>query len=126
MNTFFNPVVWYEIYAQDMPRAIQFYQNLLNIKMVSLASPTDDEMWSFPGTMENLGANGALVKMKGVDSGGGGTLVYFSCANCADEEARVEANGGRVIKPKFSIGDFGFISLITDTENNMIGLHSMS
>ncbi|MCX7543797.1 VOC family protein [Marinicella gelatinilytica] len=125
MNKPFNAVVWFEIYVQDMTRAVQFYQNLFNIKMEALDSPTDDDMWSFPGNMENTGANGALVKMKGVDSGGGGTLVYFSCDDCAVEESRVETNGGQVIKSKFSIGEFGYISLISDTEGNMVGLHSM-
>jgi predicted enzyme related to lactoylglutathione lyase len=32
--------------------------------------------------------------------------------------------GVRMMKPKFSIGEYGFISLVFDTGNNMIGLHS--
>ena len=35
------------------------------------------------------------------------------------------AAGGRVHQDKFSIGDYGFRSLVFDTEGNMIGLHSM-
>ncbi|WP_280523879.1 hypothetical protein [Nitrosomonas aestuarii] len=41
------------------------------------------------------------------------------------EEKRVAENNGKIIKEKFSIGDYDFISLVTDTEGNMIGLHSM-
>jgi predicted enzyme related to lactoylglutathione lyase len=29
------------------------------------------------------------------------------------------------MRAKMSIGQYGFIALITDTEGNMIGLHSM-
>ena len=29
------------------------------------------------------------------------------------------------MKDKSSIGQYGFIALVTDTENNVIGLHSM-
>jgi predicted enzyme related to lactoylglutathione lyase len=29
------------------------------------------------------------------------------------------------MKDKFSIGQYGFIALVTDTEGNVIGLHSM-
>ncbi len=125
MNTSINAVVWFEIYVQDMQRAIHFYENVLEIQLEALSSPTDDEMWTFPGAMDKPGANGALVKMKGVDSGGGGTLVYFTCDDCSVEESRVKSHGGQVIKPKFSIGEYGYISLIADTEGNMVGLHSL-
>jgi predicted enzyme related to lactoylglutathione lyase len=36
----------------------------------------------------------------------------------------VAAAGGRIHRPKLSIGEWGFISLVYDTEGNMIGLHS--
>ena len=49
----------------------------------------------------------------------------FVCDDCSVEEARARNNGGRVEKTKFSIGPYGFISLVYDTEGNMIGLHSM-
>jgi hypothetical protein len=72
-----------------------------------------------------MGCGGALVKMEGYPSGGNSTLVYFSCEDCAVEEARVEGAGGRVERGKMSIGQYGFISLVYDTEGNMIGLHSL-
>jgi predicted enzyme related to lactoylglutathione lyase len=71
------------------------------------------------------GAAGALCKMSGCPSGGGGTLVYFSCEDCAVDAARAAANGGSIFKEKMSIGEHGFIALALDTEGNMIGLHSM-
>ena len=60
----------------------------------------------------------------GEQPSGNGTIVYFTCEDCAVEEKRVVPNGGKVMKSKFSIGQYGFISLVTDTEGNMIGLHS--
>jgi uncharacterized protein len=41
------------------------------------------------------------------------------------EAARAVANGGRIFKDKFSIGQYGHIALVEDTEGNVIGLHSM-
>jgi uncharacterized protein len=64
------------------------------------------------------------VKYEGKSSGGSGTIVYFSCEDCAIEAARAAAHGGRICRPKFSIGPYGFIAFITDTEGNMVGLHS--
>ena len=74
--------------------------------------------------MDQYGASGALVKMEGFPSGGNSTLVYFSCEDCAIEEARVVEFGGRIQRSKTSIGEYGFISLVLDTEGNMFGLHS--
>ena len=71
------------------------------------------------------GSSGALCKMAGCKAGGGGTLIYFSCEDCAVEAGRVVANGGSLYKEKFSIGEYGFIAIACDTEGNTIGLHSL-
>ena len=124
-----NPVAWFEIYVDDMERAKQFYESVFETQLSTMPNPTDDGalMMSFPMTMENTnGAPGALVKMEGFKAGGNGTIVYFSSEDCAAEEARVEAAGGKVFKTKTDIGEYGFMVLATDTEGNMIGIHSMS
>jgi hypothetical protein len=84
------------------------------------------EMWTFPMQQDRYGAPGALVRMPGFKAGGNSTLVYFSCADCAVEARRVREAGGKVVKEKFSIGQYGHIALVNDTEGNMIGLHSMA
>ena len=122
-----KPVVWFEIYVNDMNRAAKFYESVLDVKLDDLPNPTDEpmQMKTFPSDMENYGCNGALVKMEGVKAGGTSTLVYFGSEDCITEENRVEKAGGKIFKPKMSIGKHGFISLFFDTEGNMIGLHSM-
>jgi len=119
-----NNVGWFEIYVDDMERARKFYEVVIGVKLEKLDSP-GIEMWNFPMDMEAPGSPGALVHMDGFPAGGNSTLVYFSCEDCANEQSRVMAAGGRVEKEKFSIGPYGFISLVYDTEGNMIGLHSM-
>lgn len=119
-----NPVGWFEIYVQDMARARTFYEAVFGGELQKLDSPGMD-MLAFPMEQSGTGASGALVKMEGCTSGGGGTLVYFMCDDCATEARRAADNGGQIAKEKFSIGQYGFISLVTDTEGNMIGLHSM-
>jgi predicted enzyme related to lactoylglutathione lyase len=121
-----NPVGWFEIYVQDMGRARKYYEALFDVKLEKLESPAGElEMWSFPGNQDSYGTPGALVKMKDAPSGGLGTLVYFMCEDCARQEARVPKLGGKIHRKKMSIGQYGFISLVYDTEGNMIGLHSM-
>jgi len=122
-----NPVAWFEIYVDDLARAKKFYSHVLAVELEPLGDPSDVsiQMMAFPSNMEQYGAAGALVKMDGVAAGGNSTLVYFACDDCASEESRVAAAGGSVVKPKMSIGEYGFISLATDSEGNMFGLHSM-
>jgi uncharacterized protein len=119
-----NPIIWFEIYVQDMLRAKEFYESVFQVKLEKLDS-TEFEMWGFPMEMHGIGASGALVKIKGVASGGNSTLVYFSCKDCAAEADRVIQHGGSLDRKKMSIGQYGFIALAVDTEGNMIGLHSM-
>jgi predicted enzyme related to lactoylglutathione lyase len=121
-----NPVGWFEIYVQDMPRAKAFYEAVLKLSLEPLMAPGDDglEMVAFPMHMDVMGAPGSLVKTNGFPSGGNSTLVYFSCSDCGDEAGRVVAAGGKIEKEKMSIGEYGFIALAYDTEGNMFGLHS--
>ena len=119
-----NPVGWFEIYVDDMGRARGFYETVLNVKLEKLPGP-DVEMWNFPMDNDAAGAPGALVHMPGFPTGQNSVLIYFSCEDCADEESRVASAGGRVFKEKFSIGEYGFITLAYDTEGNMFGLHSL-
>ena len=121
-----NAIGWFDIYVDDMDRAVSFYQTVLNQQLDRLEDPTGEtEMMSFPADMAVYGAAGALVKAPHARPGVGGTLIYFSVEDCATEESRVEAAGGKVVRPKFSIGEFGWVSLCADTEGNMFGLNSM-
>jgi len=119
-----NPVGWFEIYVQDLGRAKTFYESVFQLKLEKLNTP-ELEIWAFPMDMERWGAGGALVKMDGFPSGGNSVLVYFGCEDCSVEAARAVQSGGRIQREKMSIGEYGFISLVFDTEGNMIGLHSM-
>jgi uncharacterized protein len=124
-----NPVGWFEIYVQDMPRARAFYEAVFQGTLEELNSPDPNgfpemEMWAFPMAMEAAGASGALVRMAGGVSGGS-PMVYFSCDDCSLEAARAASNGGTIVQEKMSIGEFGFVALVSDTEGNVIGLHSM-
>jgi predicted enzyme related to lactoylglutathione lyase len=123
----YNAVGWFEIYVDDMPRAVQFYEAVFSHTLTALPMPEgsgDMEMMSFPMEENTKGASGALVKMEGFKPGSGGTLIYFSSEDCTTEEAKVEAAGGKVHQAKMSIGQYGFVTLASDTEGNMFGIHS--
>ncbi len=119
-----NPVDWFEIYVDNMDRAKQFYEGVLKVKLSPLEN-AGVQLCTFPMETDSTGAAGALVKMEGFASGANSTLVYFRSEDCSIEEKRASDFGGRIKKSKWSIGEYGFISLLIDTEGNMFGLHSM-
>ena len=122
-----NPVNWFEIYTNDLERASAFYQAVFQVEFQSLDDPTGGglRMMLFPFDPERPGSSGALAHTPDIPAGGNSTIVYFSCEDCAVEESRVVDAGGQVIRSKMSIGEHGFVSILNDTEGNVIGLHSM-
>jgi len=119
---------WFDIYVADMDRAQAFYEAVLETTLTPMDDPNDPtiQMRAFGDDFVSHGAGGALVKLEYAQPGPGGSMVYFACDDCEVEQGRVEAAGGSVVRPKFSIGDHGFVSIVTDTEGNMVGLHSVA
>lgn len=122
MNTE-NPVCWFDIYVSNLERAKQFYETVFNITLVDLPIEWGKQA-TFPLNRNGVNATGALVEKENREESGNNTVVYFSSEDCVTEEARVEHAGGKIIRPKMSIGEFGFVTILQDTEGNTIGLHS--
>ncbi|WP_218823199.1 VOC family protein [Hymenobacter mucosus] len=118
-----NPVNWFDISVSNLERAKHFYETVFDIRLVEF--PTEwGRQAAFPSNNEGPNASGALVEKADRVANGNNTIVYFSTKECTAEERRVEKAGGSVINPKTSIGEFGFVSILMDTEGNIIGLHS--
>ncbi|MBS1601749.1 MAG: VOC family protein [Bacteroidetes bacterium] len=119
---------WFEIYTSDFDRAKKFYATVFNCELTDLPMGNDrhaDMRYAtFPADGKG-GVSGALVKIEQAKPGYGGILVYFASEEINTELSRVEAAGGKILRPKTNVGEFGFIALIEDTEGNLIGLHSV-
>ena len=117
---------FFDLYVDDIDRAQAFYETVLDTKLTPMDDPTDPtiQMRAFGDDFASHGAGGALVKLDHASPGPGGSMVYFSCDDCAVEAARVPAAGGSIVREKYAIGERGFVAIVADTEGNMIGLHS--
>jgi uncharacterized protein len=118
-----NPVCWFEIYVDNIERAKKFYESVFSVKLEKINSP-EIEMWSFPMDTTKFGASGSLIHMPGFSPARNSVIIYFSCDDCAHEEEKIKRAGGKIEKSKFSIGEYGYITLAYDTEGNMIGFRS--
>jgi len=122
-----NPVNWFEIYVHDIDRAQDFYEGLLGVAMSpSPMSGGEMEMRMFPAEMGAAGATGALIHHPMRQPSTDGNLIYFSVEECGLVVDWARGQGAMVFVEKQSIGEYGFIAIIGDSEGNSIGLHSWS
>jgi uncharacterized protein len=118
-----NKVVFFEVPASNFKRAKQFYEKVFDWKV---------ELWGDEGAMayttavdkdhnpiEPEGINGGFYRRKskhdqpsfGVETGS------------IDKTLKaIEKSGGKVITPKHSIGEWGFMADFADLEGNVIAL----
>lgn len=118
-----NPVNFFDIYVSNLERAKEFYETVFNIQLTDMPIEWGKQA-TFPFDNESPNISGALVEKEDMVADGNNTVVYFASEDCITEEARADKAGGKIIKPKMPIGEFGFVSIIMDTEGNTIGLHS--
>lgn len=118
-----NPVGWFEIPVHDMRRAKIFYETVLDLILEDHEMGPLQMAW-FPMSETGYGSAGSLVKGEGCEPSPEGTLVYFTAPDLEATLARARDHGGVVLMERMSIGEYGFIALVQDTEGNRIGLHS--
>jgi predicted enzyme related to lactoylglutathione lyase len=121
-----NVINWFEIPAKNFEKACDFYSKVLGGDIHKLDTPNGGKMGFFPGGMANS-VGGAIVKAEGYEPSQKGSVVYLNGGNdLSDPLSRVEKAGGKVVMPKTSIGENGFMAHFIDTEGNRVALHSMN
>ena len=118
-----NPVNWFEIPVADMTRAKSFYETVFGLQ-ISLNQMGLLEMGFIPMDDNAYGAAGSLVKGEGYVPSHTGILVYFGVSDMESVMERIKQNGGKILIPKTSIGEYGFIAHFGDSEGNRVALHS--
>jgi uncharacterized protein len=121
-----NVINWFEIPAKNFDKACEFYSAILGGEIHKMDTPTGAKMGFLPHSApDNVG--GAIVQGEGYEPSSKGSIVYLNGGNDLSEPlSRVEKAGGKIIMPKTSIGENGFMAHFTDPEGNRVALHSMS
>ena len=119
---------WFEIPANNFDRACEFYGTVLGgTVQVMDAGENPIKMGFLPGPEDQGEVGGAVVAGEGYKPSAEGSVVYLNAGNDLTEPlSRVENAGGKVLFPKTSIGENGFIAHFIDTEGNRVALHSMN
>ncbi|OGU36401.1 MAG: hypothetical protein A2068_00225 [Ignavibacteria bacterium GWB2_35_6b] len=120
-----NAINWFEIPASDFDRACEFYSKVLDGKITQMDMPGGMKMGMFPH-YEAGSVGGAVVAGNGYEPTQKGTLPYLNGGeNLSVPLSKVEKAGGKIVMPKTSIGENGFMAQFIDTEGNRVALHSM-
>ncbi|WP_428224599.1 VOC family protein [Flavobacterium sp.] len=122
-----NAINWFEIPVTDFERAKQFYSAIFDFEMPEMMMDAI-RMGFLLYDQENEGVGGAIVHGEGCVPSEAGARVYLNGGSDLNIVLnRVENAGGAVVLPKTDIGSgFGFFALFKDTEDNLLGLHSMA
>ncbi|WP_108801953.1 VOC family protein [Aquimarina sp. Aq107] len=118
-----NPVNWFDINVSNLNNAKNFYETVFNIKLVDFPIEFGKQS-GFPFDPKGSNITGALVEKEDFVPNSNNTIIYFESQDCITEESVVEKAGGKIIRPKMPIGEFGFVSILMDIDGNTIGLHS--
>lgn len=120
-----NALNWFEIPAKNFERAKSFYEKVMGAKFETMTmEDMGMTMAFFPADWET-GIGGGIAFGPGCEPSDKGSLVYLNGGDdLSTPLARVEKAGGKVIVPKTSIGQHGFMAQFIDTEGNKVAFHS--
>lgn len=116
-----NNLRHFSINADDVPRARIFYERAFGWRF---------EPWGPPnfyliktGAEDDPGLEGSLQGRREIVSGK--PMFGFECTlgvdSIDDTVAAIEANGGKIVMPKFYIPTVGTLIFFEDTEGNVVG-----
>lgn len=122
-----DKVSWFEMPADDVKRASDFYN-----KVFGWATPPMGSDATFALTVkadengnptEAGGINGGFHKRQGASDAGPVINIYVD-----DIDAKlksVEATGGRILQPRTEVTEYGLsMALFSDTEGNIMGVYN--
>jgi predicted enzyme related to lactoylglutathione lyase len=116
-----NNLKHFAVHADDVNRARKFYEQAFGWQFTAWG-PLGFFLIK-TGTDEEPGVQGALQGRREVVAGK--PMFGFECtlgvASIDDTISAVEANGGKIVMPKFHIPTVGTLVFFEDTEGNVVG-----
>ena len=117
---------WFQIPATDIDRAVKFYETVLQTAFHRMDDGRSKHAFFGVDTLGTDRTGGEILQSPDDRPSTDGVTLYLDAPGGVDATlSRVEPAGGKISRPKMSIGENGVIALIIDTEGNEIGLHSM-
>jgi predicted enzyme related to lactoylglutathione lyase len=114
-------IVHFDLSADDVKRAKNFYSGLFGWKFESYPGPVEYVLI----TTENLdgtpGVGGGIGKRS--DPSQRGAMNYFGVESLETSTKKVKSLGGRIVSEKMAVPGMGYLVNCQDTEGNAFGLY---
>ena len=111
-------IVWFEIPADNVERAKNFYGELFGWKIEKFPGPMD--YWHIDTGGSDDSPDGGLLKRQ--NAGHQGITNYINVASVDQFAAKVQKLGGKLCMPKTAVPQMGWFAICQDPENNMFAL----
>lgn len=116
-------VVHFELPADDLDRARQFYADAFGWQLLSMPDMGYTLITTTPsadtGPLEPGAINGGMLARQAPITA---PLIVIEVADIDDALARVEQLGGKTAIGRLAVGEMGFAAYFNDPEGNLVGL----
>lgn len=121
-------VVHFEMHADDVERAKEFYEKVFRWKFEDWGHFTGTPYYGvITGDEKEPGINGGLLKRESIPAKEGLSPNAFVCTieveDYDETESKIMEYGGRVAMPKTALAGIAWQGYYFDTEGNMFGIH---
>ena len=113
-----SSIVWFEVPADDLKRAKQFYRSLFGWKFQKLSAAVH-EYWHIDTGGKNDSPDGGMMPRMHPNQS---ITNYVSVASVDRATAKVTKLGGTVCKSKTAVPGMGHFAICEDTEGNTFAL----
>lgn len=121
----FRPI-HFEIHADDVPRAVEFYREALGWSFEDWSEYTGSPYFGATTGEDPMGINGAIMQRTGAGRAGSAVNGAVLTVGVEDFDAAAEkilAAGGSVAMPKAALPGMAWQGYFLDTEGNVFGVH---
>jgi predicted enzyme related to lactoylglutathione lyase len=112
-------VVHWDIAADDVERAKNFYKEMFDWKIMAPPGMADYYLFETAGLDGKAGVGGGIGKKSSPQQG---ITSYIGVDSIEKYCTKVEKLGGKVLQPKMTVPGWGYMAVCLDTENNVFGL----
>lgn len=118
----------FEIHAEDMGRAKQFYEKVFDWDFKDFSSYVGKPYFIITtGTDNEVGIDGGLMLRIGNTPEADQAINGFVCTIVVEDydaiEAKILSNGGKLLTPKSALPGMAWQGYYYDTEGNILGIH---
>lgn len=119
-----NRVELIEIPAADFYRAVKFYEAVFEVKLAVFECGTTEKMAFFPESA--VKPDIAISWAGGFRPSADGVHVSLHVKSIEAMLVRIQANGGKIIRPKtkIEVEGKGYFAQFSDSEGNTLGLYA--